>query len=88
MRKIKLAYVVTNCKKTGPIQQTLNLLRYLDRGAFEPFLVTLWPEEPDNTLLEEYRALGVPIFSAGLSRAQSILQGRRAVGAQDHSSLT
>ena len=80
MRKIKLAYVVTNCKKTGPIQQTLNLLRYLDRGAFGPFLVTLWPEEPDNTLLEEYRALGVPIFSAGLSRVQSILQGRRAVG--------
>lgn len=80
MEKIKLAFVVTNCKKTGPIQQTLNLLRYLDRTEFEPALITLWPEEAGNTLLEEYRALQMPVYSAGLSRAQSILWGRRAVG--------
>lgn len=80
MEKIKLAFVVTNCKKTGPIQQTLNLLRHLDRTEFEPALITLWPEEAGNTLLEEYRTLGVPVYSAGLSRAQSILWGRRAVG--------
>lgn len=80
MEKIKLAFLVTNCKKTGPIQQTLNLLRHLDRGAFDPALVTLWPEEEGNTLLEEYKALGVPVFSAGLSRTQSIFWGRRAVG--------
>lgn len=80
MKKIKLAFVVTNCKKTGPIQQTLNLLRHLDRAEFEPALITLWPEEPGNTLLEDYRAFDIPVYSVGLTWAQSILWGRRAVG--------
>ena len=45
--KIKIVYVVTNTRKCGPIQQTLNNIKYLDRDIFEPYLITIYPE--DNT---------------------------------------
>ena len=44
MSKIKVTFVETNCKKNGPIKQTLNIIRNMDKGVFEPSLVTVWPE--------------------------------------------
>lgn len=35
MSKIKVTFVETNCKKNGPIKQTLNIIRNMDKEVFE-----------------------------------------------------
>ena len=57
MSKIKLTFVETNCKKNGPIKQTLNIIRNMDKEVFEPSLVTVWPEDADNSMIDEYKKL-------------------------------
>lgn len=49
----KILFLVTACKSRGPIQQTLNIIKNLDRSIFEPHLVTIYPEEKDSHL-DEY----------------------------------
>lgn len=51
MSKIKVTFVETNCKKNGPIKQTLNIIRNMDKEVFEPSLVTVWPEDADNSMI-------------------------------------
>lgn len=55
MSKIKVTFVETNCKKNGPIKQTLNIIRNMDKEVFEPSLVTVWPEDADNSMIENGR---------------------------------
>lgn len=50
MRKKKVVFLMTACKKRGPVQQMLNIIKNLDRNEFEPFLVTLYPEQDDSQL--------------------------------------
>ena len=62
MSKIKVTFVETNCKKNGPIKQTLNIIRNMDKEVFEPSLVTVWPEDADNSMIDEYKKLGIPVL--------------------------
>ena len=80
MSKIKVTFVETNCKKNGPIKQTLNIIRNMDKGVFEPSLVTVWPEDADNSMIDEYKKLGIPVLSANMSKKKSVLFGKKAVG--------
>lgn len=43
-----------SCNKKGPVQQMLNIIKHLDRDNFEPYLVTLYPEREDETMLAKY----------------------------------
>lgn len=45
---------MTACKKSGPVQQMLNIIKHLDRLEFEPHLVTLYPEPTEDSQLEKY----------------------------------
>lgn len=80
MSKIKVTFVETNCKKNGPIKQTLSIIRNMDRKVFEPSLVTIWPEDAGNSMIDSYRAVGIPVLSANMSKKKSILFGKQAVG--------
>ena len=80
MSKIKVTFVETNCKKNGPIKQTLNIIRNMDKETFEPSLVTVWPEDTDNSMIDEYKKLGIPVLSANMSKKKSVLFGKKAVG--------
>lgn len=51
--KIKIVYLLTACKRKGPVQQTLNIIKNLDTNIFYPILVTIYEEEKD-TRLNEY----------------------------------
>lgn len=68
---IKLLYVVSTLKRSGPNNQLFNLIRHLDRTKFDPHLVTLSPE-PDDSRWEDFRDIGVKLFSLGLSRIQGL----------------
>lgn len=69
----------TNCKKNGPIKQTLNIIRNMDRKIFEPYLVTVWPEELDNSMIDEYKKIGISVYSANISKKKSIIFGKRSI---------
>lgn len=79
MSKIKVTFVETNCKKNGPIKQTLNIIRNMDREVFEPSLLTIWSEDADNSMIDDYRKLGIPVISANMSKKKSILFGKQVV---------
>lgn len=79
MEKIRIAFVETNCKKNGPIKQTVNIIQHMDRDLFEPMLITVWPEDIENSMIEEYQKLDIPIHCCGLSKVQSIFLGAREI---------
>ena len=76
MSKIKIAFVETNCKRNGPIKQTFNIIQNMDRTIFEPVLITVWPEDKDNSMMDDYKKLNIPIFSAYISKKKSIFLGK------------
>lgn len=80
MSKIRIAFVETNCKKNGPIKQTFNIIRYMDRSVFDPVLITIWPEDAENSMLEDYKRLGIPVLSANISKKKSVFLGKHAIG--------
>ncbi len=54
-RKIKVCFMMTACKKSGPVQQMLSIIKYLDKDKFEAFLLTIYPEPQDgSSQLDKY----------------------------------
>lgn len=79
MKKIRICFVETNCKKNGPIKQTLNIIRYMDRNIFEPILLTLWEEEQSNSMISDYKKQKIQIVCAGLTKYTTFIIGRQKV---------
>ena len=46
----KIVYLMTSCRKLGPAQQTLNIIKGLDHERFQPILITLYDEEADSQM--------------------------------------
>ena len=74
--KIRVVYLLTSCKKLGPVQQVLNIIKNLDRDRFEPVLVTIYDEPTDGTsLLKDYLPYVehhfVPTGKAGILRGKT-----------------
>ena len=80
MSKIKITFEETNCKKNGPIKQTLNIIRNMDKKIFAPSLITVWPEEAGNSMINDYKELEIPVLSANISKKKSVVFGTREVG--------
>ena len=51
---IRVVFLMTSCKSSGPVQQMLNLIKYLERTQFEPVLITLYPEGATQSRLALY----------------------------------
>ena len=61
--KIRVVYLLTSCKKTGPVQQTLNIIKNLNRAKFEPILITINQEADDGTSqLEKFKEVCKHIY--------------------------
>jgi len=73
---IKIVYIVSTLRKSGPANQLRSLIEHLDRRSFSPFIITLSPE-PRNSAAEDFKPLNVEIFSLELSRAQSFFRAPR-----------
>ena len=71
-RLIRVVYLVSTLRRAGPTAQLLNLLRHLDAGLFDPVVVTLSPE-PEDSMLQEFRALGVPVRTLAMSRLAGLV---------------
>ena len=71
-RLIRVVYLVSTLRRAGPTAQLLNLLRHLDAGLFDPVVVTLSPE-PEDSMLQEFRALGIPVRTLAMSRLAGLV---------------
>lgn len=73
-KKINIAFLVTACKKSGPIEQMLSIFTYMDRDIFNPILVTLYDEPTDGTSqLQRYLDIGVHHVQVPLSKKDILL---------------
>lgn len=72
--KINIAFVVTACKKSGPIEQMLSIFTYIDREKFNPILITLYDEPADgSSQLQRYLDLGVTYAHVPLGKKEIML---------------
>lgn len=71
---LKVVYIVSTLKASGPINILYNLIKYIDRKEFEPIIVTLSPE-PNGSMKSEFESLGIEVKTLNLSRAGGILKG-------------
>lgn len=76
MKKIKLLYVVSTLRRSGPTNQLLGIIKNLDKSKFEPQILTL-SSEPNNTRLQEFLDCDIKVESLNLSRVQGLISGSR-----------
>ena len=51
-KRTRIVYLMTSCKKCGPTQQTLNIIKHLDPERFEPILITMYDELADSRMAD------------------------------------
>lgn len=79
-KKINIAFLVTACKKSGPIEQMLSIFTYMDREKFNPILVTLYDEPTDGTSqLQRYLNIGVNHVQVPLGKKDILLGNTKAL---------
>ena len=71
----RLIYIVSTLKRTGPTNQLYNIIKYLNRDKYEPYLITLSPE-PKDSRWTDYEALGVNLYSLSLSRLRGFFSAK------------
>lgn len=72
--KVKIAYIVSTLRQAGPTNQLYGILKYLDLNKFDPVIISLSPE-PDNSMIDKFRKLQIPIISLNLSRIKGFIIG-------------
>lgn len=77
--KYKVVYLMTRLRKSGPVGQTLDLIRKLDRTLFKPVVVTLYKENVSDSMLNQYYHAGAEIHCMNLGRIKSIVDGGHKV---------
>lgn len=75
--KYKIVYVITNCKNSGPMNQTLNIIKNLDRKTFQPIVITLFNEDLGNSVVQRYLDVVPEFYCLNMSKIQSILFGKK-----------
>ncbi len=79
IEKIKIVFIETNCKENGPIKQTFNIIKYMDKSIFEPILITLWVEDKDNSMLDKYKELNISVICLEMSKISTLLFGKQKI---------
>ena len=75
----KLVFFSTRMRKSGPIAQTLDLVRNIDKSKYSVCMVTLYKEKEKDSLKKDFEKEGVECICMGMGRLQSILFGKRKV---------
>ena len=75
--KYKIVYVITNCKNSGPMNQTLNIIKNLDRNTFQPIVVTLFQEDLGNSVVQRYLDVVPECYCLNMGKVDSIIEGKK-----------
>jgi len=75
---VRVLYIVSTLKRSGPTNVLFNLIAELDRDKFEPIILTLSPEETKAPSSKDiFLKIGVKIHSLHLSRLQGFLYAKK-----------
>ncbi|MBQ7410445.1 MAG: glycosyltransferase family 4 protein [Clostridia bacterium] len=77
MERIKICYVIVNCKITGPMNQTLNIIKNLNKDRYEVSFITLFDEEKNNSMIDLYLKECKNHYCLGLNRISSLVIGKK-----------
>ena len=73
-----ILYIVSTLTNSGPINQLYNLIKYLDRNTYRPFIVTL-SHETENSVRDEFEKIDVCLYSLNLSRIIGFLIAQKKI---------
>lgn len=77
---VKILYISSTLKRTGPTNVLYNLIAELDRKKFHPIILTLSPEDPNYpSLWDSFKKLDVEIHSFNFSRMNGFLVGIKKI---------
>ncbi|MFS0788253.1 glycosyltransferase [Shouchella sp. 1P09AA] len=74
--KIKILYVVSTLRSSGPTNQLLETIKHLDKSSFEASILTLSPE-PENSMIDLFKKNSIIVNSLSLSRKNFLIKGRK-----------
>ncbi len=74
-KSIKIMYLIPHLENTGPVSQLYSLIKYLNRDAFEPIIVTFYDERV-NSLIDDFTKLRVKIYQIHSNHFQLFFQKR------------
>lgn len=70
---IRIAYLVSNFRRTGPTNQLFNIVSNLDLNIFEPTIITLSPEIEGESLMPKFKKLHqVKFYHLEMSRLKGL----------------
>lgn len=75
MPKVKVLYIISTLKRSGPVNVLYYIIKYLDHNLFEPIILTLSPEERESEYCD-FEKLGVSIRCLSMSRKELLLKGK------------
>lgn len=76
MRK-KIIYIISTLERCGPVNVLYQIVKNLDKEVFDIYILTL-SAEPNDSRYDDFNALGIAIFSTGLTRIEMLFDyGRR-----------
>lgn len=74
--KHRIVYFVTRLRKSGPISQTLDLIRCMDQRKYKPIVVALYKENNTDSMLNQYKEAGAEYYCMNVGRIKSIVCGK------------
>lgn len=74
MTKVRIVFIVSTLRRTGPTNQLYNLVKHLDQDRFDATVLTLSPE-PEDSRLTDFLATGMQVRSLGVSRMDGLFVG-------------
>lgn len=74
----RILYILSTLKRCSPVNQLFNVIKYLNREEFEPYLITLSPE-PADSRWKDYESIGVHLYSLNLSRFKGFIYAVKQV---------
>jgi len=75
-QKVKILYIVSTLKQSGPTNQLLGLVENINKAKFDISVLTLSPE-PFNSKKNEFLSEGIKVDSLELTRVEFIIKGKR-----------
>lgn len=76
--KIRILYVVSTLRQSGPTNQLLGIVGNLDKTKYDAEVLTLSPE-PNNSRINDFITSNIKVYSLNLSRLQFQLKGKQSL---------
>lgn len=78
MKSIRIAYVVSDLKRVGPTNQTLNIIKNSCYKK-DSILITLFKEDDNDTMIKEYKTNSIEVLCLNLNRISFIITGQKKI---------